>query len=67
MKISKENYKMQKMVKTLILACGQNLGMSSTPYHYGHHLVLRANISPSHHKRNPCMSQPLVGDELPHL
>jgi len=45
------NYiKMQKMVGALILARGKNPSISSTPYHYGHHLVPMANVVLSHHK-----------------
>jgi len=48
-KQKKENYEMQNMVGTLILTHGKNPSMSSTPYHYGHHLDLGANFSLLHH------------------
>ena len=34
----KENWKIQKMVRTFNTTCGKKPNMSSTPYHYGYHL-----------------------------
>jgi len=57
---------MKKMVRTFNIAHLQNLSMRSTPY-YSHHLGFEDAMSAPKSLRNLCLSQPLVGDELPHL